>query len=121
MNDNNSEKERDQNIDRDLERVKEDLKRVREAEDLVKDEKRHLVEDLEKLEIYIDGKPHVSPNPTTGEALYKLGSIDATTYDLWKEVQGKGDDILIENNDSIVHLIECERFVSAQKNLNPGA
>jgi hypothetical protein len=37
-------------IDIDLDRVEEDRKHIREAEDLVKSEKQHLVDDLKKLE-----------------------------------------------------------------------
>jgi hypothetical protein len=28
-----------------------------------------------QVRIHIDQKPHESPNPTTGEALYKLGHV----------------------------------------------
>jgi len=128
---NNSGKEIDQKIDGDLERVKADLEHVREAEDLLKAGKEHLKEDLEKLKrdehqpkkdevIFIDGKEYKSRNLTTGKALYILGSVDAQSYDLYEEVRGKGDDKFVADNDEPIHTYDCERFYSAQKNLNPG-
>jgi hypothetical protein len=130
---NNSEKETARKIDRDLENVEKDLERVREAEDLVKAEKQHLEDDLEELKhdeqnhhekheekIFIDNKDHKSPNPTTGKALYQLGNVNSQTHDLYEEVKGKGDDNFIEDNNETIHIYDCERFYSAQKNLNPG-
>jgi hypothetical protein len=40
-----------------------------------------------QVRIHIDEKPYESPNPTTGEALYKLGSVQPG-YDLFREVRG---------------------------------
>ena len=71
--------------------------------------------------ITIGREEHKSPNPTTGEALYKLGNVDPQVYDLFREVHGKGDDELINNNNEVVRLKEGECFFTVQKNLNPGA
>lgn len=71
--------------------------------------------------IHIDKKEYKSPSPTTGAALYILGGVDATTYDLFLEVKGKGDDTAIENDDSEVELHDGDHLYTAQKNLNPGA
>jgi len=72
------------------------------------------------VKIYIDRIEHESPEHTTGAALYVLGKIDAAKYDLWREVQGKHDDELVENNANPIKLKEWEHFYSAQKSLNPG-
>ena len=74
-----------------------------------------------EVSIIIDKKEHKSPNPTTGSALYILGNIDSTKYDLWFEVHGQGDDKLISNDETIIDLKNGDHFYSAQKNLNPGA
>ena len=75
----------------------------------------------EEVTIHIDSKVYKSPNPTTGSALYKLGSIDALQYDLFLEVHDHGDDILIPNDDKEIILKNGQHYYSAQKNLNPGA
>ncbi|MBS1521307.1 MAG: multiubiquitin domain-containing protein [Bacteroidetes bacterium] len=74
-----------------------------------------------EVSIHIDKKEYKSPSPTTGAALYILGSIDATTYDLFLEVKGKGDDEPIENDTKEVDLKDGDHLYTAQKNLNPGA
>ena len=73
-----------------------------------------------EVSIHIDKKEYKSPNPTTGAALYKLGSINTEKYDLFLEVPGRGDDKLIANDDTQLELKNGEHFYSAQKNLNPG-
>ena len=72
------------------------------------------------VEIFIDKKRYESPNPTTGAALYQLGGVDPNAYDLYREVRGKGDDELIHNDNSEVHLKNGEHFFTVQKKLNPG-
>jgi hypothetical protein len=62
-----------------------------------------------------------SPNPTTGEALYKLGGIDFNTLDLFRELHDKGDDELIPNDLTEIHLKNGDHFYSSQKHLNPGS
>jgi hypothetical protein len=73
-----------------------------------------------EVEIHIDKQPKKSPTPTTGHALYVLGGIDATKYDLWLEIPGKGDDQIIANDSTPIDLKNGEHFYSAQKDLNPG-
>lgn len=72
------------------------------------------------VKIYIDRKEKESPAHTSGENLYSLGGVDYTKYDLWKEEQGKEDDVPIEYNKNPLKLKEWEHFYSAQKSLNPG-
>lgn len=64
-----------------------------------------------EVRIHIDLKPYESPNPTTGEALYKLGHVQAG-YDLFREVKGDKEDPIVENDDEPVHLREDEHFHS---------
>jgi hypothetical protein len=71
------------------------------------------------VHINIDKKPKTSPNPTTGAALYILGEVPAS-YDLFREVRGKGDDEPIPNDGTQVTLHEGDHFYSAQSTLNPG-
>jgi hypothetical protein len=63
------------------------------------------------VRIHIDEKPYESPNPTTGEALYKLGHVQQG-FDLFREVKGDREDPIIENDDDPVHLREDEHFHS---------
>ena len=72
------------------------------------------------VKIHIDKELYESPDPTTGAALYVLGKIDVSKYDLWKKVPGKGDDDLIPNDTTVIDLKNGDHFYSAQKNLNPG-
>ena len=74
----------------------------------------------EKVKIHIDKKEYESPNPTTGAALYKLGSVDAGKYDLFLEVHGKGDDKMIPNDETPIELKNGLHFYTAQKHLTPG-
>jgi hypothetical protein len=64
-----------------------------------------------EVRIHIDQKPYHSPNPTTGEALYKLGNVQSG-FDLFREVKGDKEDPIVENDDEPVHLRENERFHS---------
>src|SRR5271156_1430907 len=59
-----------------------------------------------EVHIHIDEKPYESPNPTTGEALYKPG------YDVFREVKGDREDPVVENDDEPIHLREDEHFHS---------
>ena len=63
------------------------------------------------VRIHIDQKPYESPNPTTGEALYKLGHVQPG-FDIFREVKGDREDPIIENDDEPVHLREDEHFHS---------
>jgi hypothetical protein len=64
-----------------------------------------------EVRIHIDQKPYESPNPTTGEALYKLGSIQPD-YDLFREVKGDKEDPVVENDPEPIHLREDDHFHS---------
>jgi len=74
-----------------------------------------------EVAISIDKKPFKSPSPTTGAALYVLGSVDANVYDLYREVHGHGDDEQIESGGQAVELKNGDHFFSIKKKLNPGA
>lgn len=63
------------------------------------------------VSIHIDEKPYESANPTTGEALYKLGHVPLG-YDLFREVWGDREVPIVENDDEPVHLRENEHFHS---------
>ncbi len=56
-----------------------------------------------EVRIHIDQQPHKSPNPTTGEALYRLGHVKAGLK-LYREVKGDEEDRAIENGLEVVHL-----------------
>src|SRR5208282_785355 len=64
-----------------------------------------------KVRIHIDENPHESPNPTTGQELYKLGNV-APGLELYREVTGDREDPPIENGPETVHLKEDEHFHS---------
>lgn len=72
-----------------------------------------------KVEIYIDRKLHASPDPTTGAALYVLGSVKPG-YDLYEEEPGPIDDKLISNDQTEIRMKNFTHFYSAQRDLNPG-
>ena len=64
-----------------------------------------------EVRIHIDQKPYESPNPTNGEALYRLGQVQPG-YDLFREVKGDKEDPVIENDDEPIHLREDEHLHS---------
>lgn len=67
------------------------------------------------VRVHIDQKPYHSPNPTTGMALYLLGSVQAG-LELYREVTGDKEDTGIENGPEIIRVTEDEHFHSgAQK------
>ena len=61
--------------------------------------------------IHIDERRYESPNPTTGEALYKLGAV-APGLELYREVSGDKEDPPIEDDLEEIHLKEDEHFHS---------
>jgi hypothetical protein len=75
----------------------------------------------DEVTIHIDKKQYKSPNPTTGAALYLLGGVDASKYDLFLEVPGPKDDQPIANDQARVELKNGAHLYTAQKNLNPGS
>lgn len=74
-------------------------------------EKQAEVERKHGVRIHIDQKPYESPNPTTGEAIYKLGNIQPG-LELYREVRGDKEDLPIPNGPETVHLKQDEHFHS---------
>ena len=66
-----------------------------------------------EVRIHIDRKRFESPNPTPGEALYRLGHIKPE-HRLYREVQGNREDEFIEHNAEAVHLKEDDHFYSEE-------
>jgi hypothetical protein len=64
-----------------------------------------------EVRIHIDQHRFESPNPTTGEALYKLGNV-APNMVLYREVTGDQEDKVIPRGPETVHLKEDEHFHS---------
>lgn len=74
-------------------------------------EQQRVVEGKPEVRIHIDQKQYESLNPTTGEALYKLGNV-AAGLELYREVTGDKEDTTIENGPETIHLKEDEHFHS---------
>ncbi len=66
---------------------------------------------LVAVRVHIDREPYESPNPTTGEALYRLGHI-AAHRELFREVGGDKEDELIPHDVTVIHLKQDEHFYS---------
>jgi hypothetical protein len=64
-----------------------------------------------EVRIHIDQNRFESPNPTTGEALYRLGNV-APGLDLYRELTGDREDKVIPNGVERVHLEEDEHLHS---------
>jgi len=73
-------------------------------------------EHAQEVRIHIDEEPYRSPNPTPGEALYKLANIP-TSHELYREVGGDHEDEPVQNNGGMVHLKEDEHFHSAPREI----
>jgi hypothetical protein len=69
---------------------------------------------LHTLKVHIDREPYESPNHTTGEALYKLGTI-GHGFELFQEVDGDREDVLIKRNDEPITLRNNEHFYSEKE------
>jgi hypothetical protein len=63
------------------------------------------------VRVHIDRQEYLSPNPTTGVALYDLANIPKH-QDLFLEVGGDQEDELILRDSSVVTLKEDEHFYS---------
>ena len=74
----------------------------------------------DNVPIKIDKTNLKTPTPTAGAALYMLGNVDTTSYDLWLEVQGPGEDQLIPSDTSSIEVKPGSHFYTAKKLLNPG-
>jgi hypothetical protein len=64
-----------------------------------------------EVRVHIDQRPYISPTPTTGAALYELGHV-ASTFVLYREVEGDREDIQISREAVDVHLSEDEHLHS---------
>lgn len=69
-----------------------------------------------EVRIHIDQTPHQSPNPTTGEALYRLGIVPAH-HELYREVAGDLEDEAIPNSGDKIHLKQDEHFHTGPKEI----
>ncbi len=69
--------------------------------------------------IKIDKNNLQTPNPTTGTALYAIGTV-GDEYELWLEVPGPGDDLPIANDSASLTVKAGSHFYTAKKKLNPG-
>lgn len=63
------------------------------------------------VRVHINREAYQSPNPTTGEALYRLGEISAHQH-LYREVDGEKEDKPAPRDGELVRLKEDEHFYS---------
>lgn len=70
--------------------------------------------------ITIDKKPYKVREPVTGLELYGLAAV-GPEYDLYLEVRGRGDDILVPRTEKVFDLKPGDHLYTAQSSLNPGA
>ncbi len=61
------------------------------------------------VRIHIDQKPYESPSPTTVEALYKLGHVQAG-FELFRGVKGDKEDQEVPDGPEIIELRQDEHF-----------
>jgi hypothetical protein len=64
------------------------------------------------VEIFIDETRYLSPNPTTGTALYLLGNVPSG-LELYREVSGDRTDPPVPNGPESIHLKQDEHFHSS--------
>jgi Multiubiquitin len=62
-----------------------------------------------EVRVHIQEHAYRSPNPTTGEELYRLAKVPHGGR-LYREVEGDAEDKLIHRNGDVVHLTEDEHF-----------
>src|SRR4051794_22471228 len=62
--------------------------------------------------IQINRESYESPNPTTGHHLYGLGNIGGGHNELFREDEGAEKDMLVPDDDTVVHLQPQEHFYS---------
>lgn len=65
------------------------------------------------VRVHIDQHPYVSPNPTTGVALYALAGV-GEGLGLFKEVEGDREDAAVPKDATELHLKEDEHFHSGK-------
>ncbi len=61
------------------------------------------------VRIHIDQRPYESPNPSSGEALYRLAGVPAG-LDLFREVTGDREDPEVPHGPHPMHLRQQEHF-----------
>jgi hypothetical protein len=88
-----------------------DTKGVKEEGEFNVSEEQRKAEGNHEVRIHIDEVRYESLNPTTGEALYKLGNV-APGLDLYQELTGDREDKVVPNAPETVHLKEDEHFHS---------
>ena len=63
------------------------------------------------VRVHIDREAYMSPDPTTGEALYRLGEV-GHGEELFREVDGDKEDVLVPRDNTRMHLTADEHFYS---------
>ena len=64
--------------------------------------------------VHIDRHPYTIDQETTGEALYKAADIPLHR-ELFREVQGASEDVLVHKDHATIHLVENEHFYSQKE------
>ena len=73
-----------------------------------------------EVPIVIDTKHLESPQETTGNALYNLGTVPAG-YTLYREAEGPEEDPPVANDATLIHVHKHEKFYSSLGQITPGA
>jgi hypothetical protein len=66
------------------------------------------------VRIHIDREPKESPNPTTGDALYALGTV-APHYELFREEGRDREDEPVPRGAHVIHLKQDEHFYTQRE------
>lgn len=72
-----------------------------------------------EVPIKIDKTNLKTPTPTTGAALYTLGTVNSE-YDLFLEIPGPTEDEVVANDSTSREVKPGSHFYTVKKNLNPG-
>ena len=72
-----------------------------------------------QVPVHIDKKLYKLDSPATGTILYSTGAV-RTGYDLYREVPGQGDDVLVPNDSTLITLVNGMHFFSIQQAVTPG-
>lgn len=75
--------------------------------------------DNKEFSIHIDKKLYKLTSPSTGAKLYSTGGV-RSGYDLYQEVPGSGDDVLVPNDATPIVLENGMHFSSIQRAITPG-
>lgn len=71
------------------------------------------------IPITVDKKPYKVRDPISGNGLYRFLAI-GPEYDLYLEVRGRRDDVLVPRTDTTFDLKPGDHLYTAQASLNPG-